>query len=105
MTMTALTVLVYGVLVALGGIMGYAKAGSTASLAAGLVAGIVLVGAGMAMSRGFAQAGWWVSLVVATLLLLRFGSAAMKSFKMMPGGLMIIMSAVVIVVLLAGRGR
>ncbi|HMV51391.1 MAG TPA: TMEM14 family protein, partial [Blastocatellia bacterium] len=42
---TAWVVLIYGVLVAAGGAMGYFKAGSTASLIAGLGSGVLLVGA------------------------------------------------------------
>lgn len=103
MTATTLTVLIYGVLVALGGIYGYVKAQSVPSLVAGVGAGAVLVGAAIAMMRGAYQVGWWVSLVVALLLLARFVSASFKGFKWMPGGLMIILSLAVIIMLLIGR--
>lgn len=103
--MTAWIVLIYGILVAIGGIMGYVKAQSMASLVAGVGAGLILAGAAFAMMRDAYQAGWWIALVVAILLLARFGNAAMKEFKMMPGGMVIILSIVVLITLLMNRGR
>lgn len=103
--MTAWIVLVYGLLVAIGGIMGYVKAQSMPSLVAGVGAGLILAGAAVAMMRDAYQAGWWIALVVAILLLARFGNAAMKEFKMMPGGMVIILSVVVLITLLLNRGR
>ncbi len=97
-------VLIYGILVAAGGVMGYAKAGSTASLIAGGVAGLALAGASALMWRGYYQNGWWLSLVVTLLLLGRFGSAALsKGFKLMPGGMVIIVSVIVLAALLMNR--
>jgi len=98
-------VLIFAVLIAAGGVMGYVKAGSAASLIAGLIAGILLVGSAVAMMRGAFQLGWWIALVVTILLLLRFGLAAMKEFKMMPGGLVIILGLIVLAVLITERGR
>jgi uncharacterized membrane protein (UPF0136 family) len=102
---TSWVVLIFAVLIATGGVMGYVKAGSTASLAAGLIAGILLVVSAVAMMKGAFQAGWWIALVVTILLLVRFGMAAMKEFKMMPGGLVIIMGLIVLAVLITQRGR
>lgn len=98
-------VLIYGILVAVGGVMGYAKANSSASLIAGLGAGILLAGSSVAMMKGSYQTGWWIALVVAILLLGRFGMAAMKEFKMMPGGMVIIMSLIVLAALILNRTR
>ena len=100
---TAWIVLIYGILVAAGGAMGYFKAGSMASLIAGVGSGVLLAGASAAMMKGSYQVGWWVSLVVALLLLGRFGSAALKEFKMMPGGMVIILSLIVVALLVANR--
>jgi uncharacterized membrane protein (UPF0136 family) len=102
--MTTWLVLIYGILVAAGGVMGYVKATSMASLLAGGVAGLVLIGAAVLMMRGSYAAGWWVSLVVALLLLGRFGSVAVsKGFNLMPGGLVIILSVIVLAALLVQR--
>lgn len=103
--MASWIVLIYAVLIAAGGIMGYTKAGSMASLISGVVAGIVLAGSAWAMMKGSYQTGWWVALIATILLLARFGMAATKEFKMMPGGMVIIMSLIVLVVLLTQRGE
>ena len=103
--MTALIVLLYGILVAVGGVMGYVKAGSVASLVSGGGAGLILLGASVAMMRGSYALGWWISLLVALLLLGRFGMAAMNDFKLMPGGMVIVMSLIVLAVLLFHRTR
>ncbi|MEO6393189.1 MAG: TMEM14 family protein [Pyrinomonadaceae bacterium] len=104
--MTPYIILIYGLLVLAGGIMGYVKANSMASLVAGGVSGLVLIGSAVAMLRGMYQVGWWLALIVAVILLARFGMAAYSSgFKMMPGGLMIILSVIAIVALLVGRTR
>ena len=101
--MVAWLVLIYALLIAAGGVMGY-RAGSTASLIAGVVAGLALAGASAAMLRDNYQTGWWVALVVALLLLGRFGLASYsKGFKLMPGGLVIIMSLIVLAALLMQR--
>jgi uncharacterized membrane protein (UPF0136 family) len=101
--MIAWLVLIYGILMAALGVMGY-RAGSTISLIAGGISGIALVGAAVAMMKGSYSAGWWISLVVALLLLVRFGIAAMKGgFKMMPSGIVIISSIIVIAALLMRR--
>ncbi|MCG3159378.1 MAG: hypothetical protein JMDDDDMK_00364 [Acidobacteria bacterium] len=102
--MAAWLVLIYGVLVAAGGVMGYVKASSMASLLSGGVAGVALVASAVAMMKGAYAAGWWIALVIALLLLGRFGSVALtKGFALMPGGLVIILSVIVIAVLLTHR--
>jgi uncharacterized membrane protein (UPF0136 family) len=103
--MASWLVLIFAILVAAGGVMGFVKAGSTASLIAGVVSGILLAGSAFAMMRGAYQAGWWVALVVTILLLARFGMAAFREFKLMPGGIVIIMSLIVLAALIAQRVR
>ena len=102
---SAWVILIYGILVAAGGVLGYTRARSTASLVAGGISGLMLIGAAIAMMRGAYQVGWWMALIIAVLLLARFGAASLNNFKMMPGGLMIILSLVVIIVLLVRRAQ
>lgn len=101
--MTGWIVLIYGILVAAGGVIGYARAQSVPSLIAGGVSGLLLIGAALTMMRGAYQIGWWMALIIAILLLANFGVRSMSGFKMMPGGLMIILSLIAIVALLIGR--
>jgi uncharacterized membrane protein (UPF0136 family) len=102
--MIAWLVLIYGIMMAVGGVYGYVKKDSMASLIAGGISGIALVGAAVAMMKGAYSAGWWISLIVAALLLVRFGKGALsEGFKMMPGGMVIILSIIVIVALLTHR--
>ena len=102
--MIAWLVLIYGILVAAGGVMGYAKSKSAPSLIAGGISGIALVGAAVAMMKDSYSVGWWISLIVALLLLGFFVSRALSGgFKMMPGGMVIILSIIVIAALLTHR--
>ena len=104
--MIAWLVLIYGILMAVGGVMGYVRKDSMASLIAGGISGIALVGAAVAMMKGAYSAGLWVSLIVAALLLVRFGKGALsEDFKMMPGGMVIILSIIVIAALLTRRAQ
>lgn len=107
MMTTAWIILIYGLLVAAGGLVGYVKAHSTISLATGVIAGLLLVGAGVAMMRssssGAYQIGWWLALTITVLILGRFGVASLNNFKMMPGGLVITLSVIAIIALLLGR--
>ena len=104
--MIAWLVLIYGIVMAVGGVYGYVKKDSMASLIAGGISGIALVGSAMAMMKDAYSAGWWISLIVALLLLGRFGSVALsKGFEMMPGGLVIILSIIVIAALLTHRAQ
>ncbi len=84
-------ILVYGLVVAIGGIIGYAKVRSQASLISGMGSGVALAIA------------WWVSLqnptlglalatILALALLIVFGIRFRKTGKFMPAGLLAILS-------------
>src|SRR5262245_24129 len=103
--MTSWIVLIYAILVAAGGIMGYVKAQSVPSLIAGVLSGLILAGSAIAMMKDSFQAGWWIALIVTFVLLGRFAYASLNQFKMMPNGMVIILSLIVLIVLLTNRGR
>ncbi len=88
---TKIYFIVFGLLTIAGGIMGYVKAGSTASLIAGGVSGILLIVAALLLPShvvvGLALGG-----IVSLLLAARFLPAFFKAGKMMPDGMMALLS-------------
>lgn len=87
---------VYGVLLIVGGVMGFVKAKSRASLIAGTVSGLVAFAAlGIAATYN-ASGGFALALALGIAMFLFFGPRAMTSRKFMPSGLMVLASAVVI---------
>jgi uncharacterized membrane protein (UPF0136 family) len=88
--------IIFGLLTIVGGVIGYVKAGSTASIIAGAISGILLIGAAFLLP-GNAALGLIVAGVVSIALAARFIPAFMKTGKMMPAGLMALLSAVGIV--------
>ena len=92
--------LVFALLLVIGGIYGYVKKDSAASLIAG-----VSSGAAIFLSRWLWGSrplfGFVLGLVVSLALLGRFGANALdKGLKLMPGGVIIFFSVVTIVVLI-----
>ena len=105
MKTAAITAIVYGVLVGMGGLMGYRSKGSTASLIAGVGCAVVLIGCGLAMrssAESTARAAWWASLVVTVLVLGRFGPAFIKTGDWMPAVITVLMSIVALIGLVVG---
>ncbi|HEU5181604.1 MAG TPA: TMEM14 family protein [Candidatus Polarisedimenticolia bacterium] len=94
---------VYGAIVLAGGVMGFVKARSRASLIAGVASFALLLGAGALMLRG-EKAGWIAAMAVAGLLLAFFAARWLKGRKFMPAGMMVLASAAALV-LLAWGGR
>ena len=84
---------VFAALTAAGGLMGYLKAQSTASLIAGGVAGLLLAAAAFMIEQKPVPA---LSLAIAVSLLLlgRFGSVYLKKGAAMPAIPMLIMSVI-----------
>ena len=93
--------LVFALLLVIGGIVGYTKSDSVASLIAGGVSGVaILLSCWLYGSRPLV--GFGLGLIVSLALLGRFGSEAVKKgLVMWPGGVVIFFSVVTIVVLVA----
>lgn len=88
---TKIYFIIFGLISIAGGVMGYTKAGSTASLIAGGLSGLILVVAGLLLP-GRPVAGLAIGGVVSLLLAIQFLPKFMSAGKMMPAGLMSILS-------------
>jgi len=87
---------IYAVLLAVGGIIGYTKAGSRPSLIAGLASAVAAL---LALVLSFADVKWGMAMgcIVALLLSFFFGHRyAVKTRKFMPAGLLAVVSLVVL---------
>ncbi len=93
---TKIYFLVFGLLTIAGGVMGYVKAGSTASLIAGGISGVLLIVAALLLPS-HVVVGLALGLLVSLLLAGRFLPAFLKSGKMMPDGMMALLSIIAIV--------
>ena len=85
-------VAIYGGVSLVGGIIGYVKAKSTASLVAGSICGVILLGCARAMMGG-SRAAAVGSVVVALLLGGRFLGTWRRTRRVMPDLVMILLSA------------
>jgi uncharacterized membrane protein (UPF0136 family) len=94
------TLAIYAALLAVGGVMGFVKARSHASLVSGLLsAGFALVALGLAL----AKYRWGLPLgsALAVVLFVLFGYRyALRSRRFMPSGLLAVVSLVVLAVLM-----
>ncbi len=101
----SLVTFVYGALVAAGGIMGYVQAKSKESMIAGVLSGVVLIAAGMAMQKGL-RWGFILAIIATAGLLLMSAGRYGASVKFMPMGLLAVLSLVALVALiLSARKR
>jgi len=85
----------YAFIVALGGLIGFFKAGSTTSLVAGLSFGSLAAFAANRVSTNPRNVG--LALAVSSVLLLVMGARFYKSGKFMPAGLVTILSLLSVV--------
>jgi uncharacterized membrane protein (UPF0136 family) len=85
--------IVFGILTIVGGVIGYVKAGSTASIIAGAISGIALLVAAFLLPGNVAL-GLILAGVVSVALAGRFIPAFMHTGKVMPAGLMAVLSAI-----------
>ena len=85
---------VYALLLAGGGYMGYAKAGSRPSLIAGTAsAAVALLALALTFLGGF---GFWIGLILSVALTIMFGVRLSKTGKFMPSGMLLILSVAMI---------
>lgn len=100
MSIGVLAAIAYGILSAIGGIIGYMQARSQVSLISGLVSGVLLLAGGIAQQQGL---NWGlplatiVTLVLIAVFVMRLG----KTRKFMPAGLMVIAGVAALIALVA----
>jgi len=85
--------IIFGLLTIAGGVMGYVKAGSTASLIAGSISGILLLVAAFLLPN-YLVAGLALAAIVSIALAYRFVPAFINTGKVMPAGLMSVLSVI-----------
>jgi uncharacterized membrane protein (UPF0136 family) len=88
MNLGVIAIISYGVLAILGGIMGYVKSQSQASLVSGTISGLLLLLAGGLQVSGQSW-GKYLGIAIAATLIVVFIVRLVKTRKFMPAGLMI----------------
>ncbi|WAL62824.1 hypothetical protein OXH18_10255 [Thermocoleostomius sinensis A174] len=102
MSISSIAAIAYGLLAAVGGILGYANARSKPSLMAGLISGALLIAGGVAHAQGLGW-GWPLSLVITIVLLIVFAVRFWKTRTFMPAGLMILAGVLALIGLWVGQ--
>lgn len=95
-------VILYGVLLFVGGLIGHLKAGSYVSLVTGSICGALALLAGFGMVKGWPYSKT-SALVLSSVLFLFFLYRFSLSLRFMPSGLMAILSLLVIFMLLVDK--
>ena len=88
--------IIFGILTIAGGILGYVKAGSAASIIAGAISGILLL-IGAWLIPEHQVAGLVLTGLISLLLLGYFVPKFMRTHAVMPAGMMSVLSAIGIV--------
>ncbi|GIV04726.1 MAG: hypothetical protein KatS3mg016_0301 [Fimbriimonadales bacterium] len=91
--------LLYAIIIAAGGVMGYTQAQSTVSLVNGLIAAALLL-LGLGLSFRNPTAGFGLGAVVALALAVFFAYRFFTTGKWMPGGITMILSVIAFAVML-----
>ncbi len=87
---------VFGALTIIGGVVGYVKAGSVASIIAGSIAGVLLLVAAFLLPE-HRTAGLATAFVISVLLAAQFIPKFLRTGKVMPAGMMSVLSAIGII--------
>ena len=88
--------IVFGLLTIAGGIMGYVKAGSVASIVAGAITGVLLLVAAFLLPE-HRVAGLATALVISVLLAAQFAPKFLRTGKVMPAGMVSVLSVIGII--------
>ena len=88
--------IVFGILTIAGGIVGYVKAGSVASIVAGSITGLLLLIAAFLLPEHRAI-GLATAFIISLLLVAQFAPKFIRTGRIMPAGMMSILSAIGII--------
>jgi uncharacterized membrane protein (UPF0136 family) len=88
--------IVFGALTIIGGIVGYIKAGSVASIIAGSITGVLLLVAAFLLPE-HRMVGLATALIVSLLLAAQFVPKFLRTGRVMPAGMMSILSVIGII--------
>ncbi|HEY5753122.1 MAG TPA: TMEM14 family protein [Chthoniobacterales bacterium] len=90
---------IFGLITLLGGVMGFVKAGSKASIISGSVAGGLLAAAGVLLItlRDKPHVGLGVGIVITLALLSRFLPQFLSTHKFMPAGMITVLGIISII--------
>jgi uncharacterized membrane protein (UPF0136 family) len=89
--------IVFGVLTVAGGVVGYVKAGSVASIIAGSITGVLLLVAAFLLPEHRAI-GLATAFIISLLLAAQFAPKFIRTGRVMPAGTMLILSVIGIIV-------
>src|SRR6266567_8378432 len=88
--------IIFGILTIAGGIVGYVKAGSTASIIAGAITGVLLLVAAFLLPE-HRVAGLATALIISVLLAGQFVPKFFRTGRIMPAGMMSVLSVIGII--------
>jgi len=91
--------IVFGALTIVGGIVGYVKAGSVASIIAGSITGVLLLVAAFLLPE-HRRVGLATALIVSLLLAAQFIPKLLRTGRVMPTGIMSLLSVIGIIVVI-----
>src|SRR6266581_6469862 len=91
--------IVFGALTIVGGIVGYLKAGSVASIIAGSITGVLLLVAAFVLPEHRAI-GLATALIVSLLLAAQFIPKLLQTGRIIPAGIMSLLSAIGVIVVI-----
>jgi uncharacterized membrane protein (UPF0136 family) len=94
------TLVIYAVLLAVGGVMGFVKGKSKASLISGVLSAVAAVVAVVIARMGYDRYGLWLGMTLAIVLFILFGYRYTLRWKFMPSGMLAVVSLVVLGVLI-----
>ncbi len=92
--------IIFGILTIAGGVVGYVKAGSVASIVAGGITGVLLLVAAFLLPE-YRVVGLATACIVSLLLAAQFVPKFLRTGRVMPAGMMSILSVIGIIVAIA----